>query len=238
MSDQATPTLGKVITDAIEFVLSNIHTSMPGRIVSYDQSTGLASVQPAISRKYKTEIVATPLPIISNVPVAMPRAGNALIKIPLSAGDYVLLIFSERGIDRWLENGGVVDPLDPAMFALNDAIAIPSVFPNTEPPKPNAPATSVEISNGTAHVEVAQDGTIRMAADNATIEIDQAGNAKITAVKITLESTNVNLGDEAGSTLAKLSDLSLLTVPGALGGGPGLPVSAIAAVGTIKTKAS
>lgn len=235
---QDTPTLGKVINQAIRYVISNLHTVMPGQIETYDQTTGLATIQPTLRRKYRSESVAVPLPVISDVPVVMPRSGNTIIKTPIGPGDYVLLVFSERAMARWMENGGIVDPLDPAMFSLNDAIAIPGLYPKTEPPKPNAPATSIEISNGTAHVEVAADGTIRMVADNASVEIDQAGNATITAAKITLESTNVNLGDEAGSALAKLSDLSLLTVPGAMGGGPGLPVSAAAAIGTIKTKAT
>jgi hypothetical protein len=233
----ATPGLSEVMTNAIDYFLRNVHTSMPGIITKYDQSTGLANVQPALNRKYKSEDSAIALPIISNVPVAMPRAGNALIKVPLQVGDSVLLIFSERSIDRWLENGGTVDPQDSIMFALNDAVAIPSLFAKTDPPKPNTAATSVEISNGTAHVEVDQDGTIKMVADNATVEIDQAGNATITATKITLESSNVNLGDEAGSALAKLSDLATLQVIGVQPGGATIPVTNTA-VGTTKVKAT
>lgn len=237
---QDNPTLAQVISQAITFVLSNVHTSMPGRVESYDQSTGLANVQPTLKRKYASEDEATEMPIISNVPVVMQRSSNAIIKTPLLPGDYVLLVFSERGIDRWLQNGGVVDPLDSAMFALNDAVAIPGLYPNGEPPKPNAASTSVEISNGTAHVEVSQDGTVRMVADNATVEIDQAGNATVTGTKITLESTNVNLGDESGDFLLRASDLANIQATGVTtGGGVSGPLSAIVPpVGTTKTKAS
>jgi len=217
----ADPTLTEVIKKAIDQTLTNIHTNMPGTIESFDANTGLASVRPLFKRKYAEESAGTEYPVVSGVPVIFPRVANAFLRLPVAAGDKVLLVFAERSLDKWKEKGGAVSPGDPAKFALNDAVAIFGLYPKNDPVSANGAATSLEIAVGSSWIEIKTDGSIN-----------------ITASKAVIKSDNVHLGDETGSALAKLSDLSLLTVPGALGGGPGLPVSAAAAVGTIKTKAS
>ncbi len=127
-----TPTLAQVITDAMEQRLTEVHTAMPGSIVSYDSAKQLAVVQPSIMRKYKTgEIIS--FPVIYNVPVAFPRSGKAFLSLPLKAGDSVLLIFSERSLDIWLSGGGTVDPQDVRKHHISDAIAYPGIYPANNP---------------------------------------------------------------------------------------------------------
>lgn len=123
-----TPTLAQVIQDAIDAKLLDVHVSMPGTIVTYDAAKQKASVQPSLQKKYATGKLIT-LPVITNVPVIMPRAGKAFVSLPLKAGDSVLLIFAERSIDRWSQKGGVNDPGDPRKFSLSDAFAIPGGYP-------------------------------------------------------------------------------------------------------------
>jgi hypothetical protein len=68
------------------------------------------------------------MPVINNVPVIWPRTSLGSISFPLTHGDGVLLIFSERSLDEWLSNGGALAPNDPRQFDLSDAIAIPGLF--------------------------------------------------------------------------------------------------------------
>jgi Phage protein Gp138 N-terminal domain len=249
-----TPSLSEIILNGVEQTLGNLHTAMPGKIETYDEETQLANVKPLFKRKYASETEAVEMPIIINVPVIHPRTANAFVRLPVAVGDYVQLLFNERSLDRWLEKGGEVDPQDPSKFGLDGAVAIPGLNPKADAFVANGDPESVEIANGTAYVEIKEDGTIEatngtgsvMIKDDgeilidsgqATLQIDASGNVKITATKITLESTAVHLGDESGEALVKMSDLATLTVPGAMGGGPGLPVTNVA-IGTIKTKAS
>lgn len=233
----STPTLTEVIMSGIDKILANVHTAMPGRIESYDAGTQLAKVKPLLNRKYTTENQAKELPIISNVPVICPRTARAFIRLPIAAGDTVLLIFCERSIDRWLERGGTVDPLDPEKFGLNGAVALAGLIPKAGAITPNGDSGSIEVANGSNYIEIKNDGEIYFKNGAASFQMDASGNVKITATKVTLESTNINLGDESGSALVKISDLSTLQVVGVQAGPATLPVINTA-VGTIKTKAS
>lgn len=128
-----TPTLDEVIREAIRASLLNVHTVMPGTVQSYDNLQNLASVQPSFKRKYVKDEEVQDLPIINNVPVAFPRAGDSAITFPLKKGDSVLLLFAERSMDKWLTDGGEVSPDDPRTHDLADAIAIPGIYPKTDP---------------------------------------------------------------------------------------------------------
>ena len=80
--------------------VSNIHTAMPGQVVSYNPSTNRASVQP--NGAYKSEDGRNiRYPIIHNVPIQFPmgQGGTAGITFPINAGDGCLLVFSETQND-------------------------------------------------------------------------------------------------------------------------------------------
>lgn len=212
----ADPTLAEVIKKAIDQTLTNVHTSMPGVIESYDSVTGLASVKPSLKRKYAGETNSTEYPVVSGVPVIFPRVANAFLRLPVAKGDNVLLVFAERSLDKWIEKGGTVAPEDPAKFGLNDAVAIPGLYPKTDPLSPNGADTSLEIAVGSSWIEIKTDGSIH-----------------ITAPKAVINSPNVNLGDESGNKIVTVADFAGNVLDSTAGPCTILPVG-----GTIKTKAS
>jgi len=108
-------------------LLTSVHTSLPGRIETYDFSKQRATVKPLIKKKFLDETVLE-LPILTNVPVVFPRTKQSGITFPLERGDGVLLIFSERSLERWKASGREVEPGDPRKFDLSDGIAIPGLF--------------------------------------------------------------------------------------------------------------
>lgn len=61
----------------------------------------------------------------------------------MKAGDGVLLVFSQRSIENWLD-GSKGSPDDPRMFDLSDAFAIPSC--NTKSPAADAENLSIQFS--------------------------------------------------------------------------------------------
>lgn len=129
---ERTPTLAEVIRNAIEGRLVDLHTALPAQVISFDKDKQSVDVQPQIQRKFKNGDIID-LPVIADVPLMFPRAGTAFISFPIREGDQVLLIFCERSIDRWVQDGGIVDPDDTRKHDLSDAIAIPGLYPFGDP---------------------------------------------------------------------------------------------------------
>ncbi len=124
----STPDLSTVIMDAIKYQLAETNTAIPARILDYDPATQSASVEPLIKKRYKDGRVIDRAPI-TGVPVIFPAAGGGIITFPVKEGDTVLLIFSQRSIDRWVQSDGQpIDPLDNRKHDISDAIALPGLF--------------------------------------------------------------------------------------------------------------
>lgn len=100
----------------------DIHTSLPGQIVSFDAKTQTATVKPLIQRQL-VDGTTIDIPDCQDVPVHHPRGGNIAFTFPVAAGDECLLCFSERAIDFWHENGGAQLPSEYRMHDYSDAFA-------------------------------------------------------------------------------------------------------------------
>lgn len=148
--------------ELLDLVLANfqrgIHTSMPGRVESYDAATQTCEVLPQLKRQtpdgeggYTTE----DLPVLPHVPVCFPRGGGFFMSFPLQRGDFVLLVFSERAIGNWRQKGEASAPGDLRMHSLAGAVAIPGVFPNDPGPPGDATSTDMVLGkDGTAGAQI------------------------------------------------------------------------------------
>jgi hypothetical protein len=163
MSDSSfTPQLEEVLKNAIEQRLVQVHTSMPGVIAKYDAQKQICDVRPAIKRKYPSGEVVE-LPLLTNIPVAHPRAGKARIHLPLKEGDSVEICFSERSLENWNAKGGIVDPEDPRKHHLSDAYVKPCLYPSKDPFSVTEPE-AIEIVNDTSEIFIKADGTVSIKA--------------------------------------------------------------------------
>lgn len=165
---EETPTLSQVLQQAMESRLVDVHTALPASIVSYDSGTNLAQVQCEIKRKYVDED-ARNLPIITNVPVVHPRANDAMLYLPIKAGDHGLVIFSERSIDLWIERGAAVDPEDARKFHLSDAIFVPGLYPKTKPMPAKVNPSELTLVNSSSVLELQAGGKIKISNDSADL---------------------------------------------------------------------
>lgn len=134
---QRTPTLPDVFEKILGSFELDLHTALPARVEAYDNSNQTVDVQPGIQEILTTdagEPVPFDPPILYDVPVAFPRAGDYFISFPLSAGDFVLLVFCERPLDQWRELGdGSRKAVPPGLRSLHDfngAVAIPGIYPS------------------------------------------------------------------------------------------------------------
>lgn len=125
-----------LIRDAMDSRANKINTCLPAKVTSYDHTKQTVCVIPSIMRPMPTDTggrTDEPIPELLDVPVAFPRAGDFVMHLPLEPGDYVLLLFSQYGINEFLATGEQHDQQrssDIRQHSLGAAIAIAGVFPN------------------------------------------------------------------------------------------------------------
>jgi hypothetical protein len=181
---QRSPTMAEVFNRILTSFQHNIHVSMPGVVKSYDSSTQKADIQPGIQEVLtddKGEPQVFDLPVLYNVPVIFPRAGDFFISFPISAGDTVLLIFCERPIDQWMEQGSFTakDAFPPglrSMHDLNGAVAYAGMYPS-------ANALSEASSS---HMVAGKDGgqQIAIEASSGEIHAGESGSSSLEFVAL------------------------------------------------------
>jgi hypothetical protein len=151
-----TPTLRAAILAAIEDGLAEVCTGMPARVESYDAATQTCSAQPLVQRVFYDETGARRaerLPVVTDVPVEFPGAGEWRLTFPIAAGDTVWLEFSQVSLDAWLARGGEVDPEDPRHHALSDAVAYPGVRDRAHALS-GVSTTNMVLGNGTTQIQI------------------------------------------------------------------------------------
>lgn len=178
-TDPRTPTLAQVVNRATERALCNARTALPGRVERYDAAAGVVDVKPLLFDTIEADDgteTPTPLQVIANVPIVFPGAGSFVLTFPVQRGDFVLLVFADRSLDRWTGTSGAdVDPVDPRRHNLSDAIAIPGLRPR---------AWSNAAGN-TDHATIGQDGGLRVHLKPATVEVgDGAADAAALASNV------------------------------------------------------
>ena len=117
------PTLPELLSLAIEYHTKDLWTALPGKIVKYDAETQKADVKPLVQDLTATEDgdeLAEPLPVIPDVPVMFPRGGGFFVSFPVREGDYCMLVFQSRSIDKYLTGTG--DDTDPGDFRTHDLV--------------------------------------------------------------------------------------------------------------------
>lgn len=121
---------------ALEGLQAKMWTALPGIVVSADLAAQTCVVQPTIKGVLldkKNNATSVNLPLLADVPICFPRAGQFALTLPLSAGDEVLVVFSSRAIDSWWQSGGVGEPVEQRMHDLSDGLAI--LAPTSQPKK-------------------------------------------------------------------------------------------------------
>lgn len=166
-------------------VFSMMRVSMPGIIESFDPDTVTCVVRPAIMGSVQDEVgnhTSKELPLLMDVPVVFPRGGGCTITFPVKAGDECLVVFSDRCIDFWWQNGGVQEPVDPRQHDLSDAFAF--VGPQSQAEKiSNISTDSLQIrtDSGSSFIELRQGGGVTITAPSVTINGDVKVNGTVTS---------------------------------------------------------
>lgn len=133
------------IKKAIEARLRSIHTSIPAKVTKIDLDGPVISAKPLVQRhilNYETrEHEYADIPVIPNVPLALPMSDKGGFSAPIDVGDRVFLIFSESPLDEWMaaQDNEPKQPFSRRHHDWTDAIAIPG----PKPPSQGIPEDSI-----------------------------------------------------------------------------------------------
>lgn len=153
-------------------LLCELRVAVPGIISSFDAAKQTATVQVAIQENInnpKTLVPApTTIPILSDVPVIMPRSGGFAVTLPVNEGDECLLVFGDNDYGGWFQSGGVQAQVFRRRHNLSDSFAIVGLW--------SQPNVLEDFSTDSLQVR-SDDGT--QVIDVKAGEIDVTSNAKV-----------------------------------------------------------
>lgn len=128
---ERSPSDEEVIRRNNDALSAKIRVAIPAEVISFDETLQTVSVQPLIQEKIISRadgtVVWTPLPVINDVPVLFPQAGEFILTMPIQAGDVVQLLVNDLCIDAWFESGGQQNWMDRRRHDLSDAVALPGL---------------------------------------------------------------------------------------------------------------
>ncbi|MDF5856094.1 Gp138 family membrane-puncturing spike protein [Pseudomonas aeruginosa] len=182
-----------------DYLLEQLKTCMPARVLRVASQEELrVDVQPVIDILRK-DGDSQPIPTILNVPVLMLGGSKSLISYPVEAGDFVMLVFSQLDIDRFIEGTGSnaheKAPYTARRFHLQDAVAIPGLFPFGA--KANSPDTRTNPHNPQDLVVTHNKGTgneveVRLGKDGSlTLKSPLAVNVESPSVSVKTQTLKV-----------------------------------------------
>jgi hypothetical protein len=118
--------LTQEIENTAKAVVNEIHTALPGEIVSYDAGAGTAAVQP-VGKFVTSDGTELAYPTITEAPVCFPFCQNAGVGIafPVKKGDSCIIIISEVELDAWRSGAESEGSL---RFDLTSAMIIPGLL--------------------------------------------------------------------------------------------------------------
>lgn len=150
--------LPTVIANVTEDRLKDVHTCLPGRVVQYYPAEQLADVQISVP------VNRLKVPVLVKIPVAWPRTAQAIIHMPMTTGDDVMVLIPEETIGTWRANNGAYAPTgDLRRHSLSGAYCYPGGYPDDRKLEIGTP-TKITIKcaagirvEGDLHVEGALD---------------------------------------------------------------------------------
>ncbi len=168
----------QIIDDRLRDYQLDIHTSIPGYVKSYDPETKTAEIVVAYSdffasdAEQPTNLDWVPIP---DVPVIFPRGGGWAITWPLTEGDPVLLVFSERSIDEWFASDGKseVAPQYQGTHDEADCFCLPGLWPSKNK-EGKADSENMHIGKEETRVSINKDATVDIVCSRLNIGAEGA----------------------------------------------------------------
>lgn len=157
MTDISQPTWPDILDRLLDKRLRGVHTSAPGKIVSYDATTQTASVQLVIKAETAKDTFEE-TPPLTDVPVLHLRGSSFFVHIPLEKGDPVYVHFSEQDPAQYFDTKVVTEPPLKRRHGLY-AWAIPAGLTKLDPLPPTVASSSKMVLGDVTGTVIAIDST-------------------------------------------------------------------------------
>ena len=153
---------------AFDAMKAGLWASMPAIIQSFNAAAMTVVAQPAIMGRVRDKagkISYVNMPLLVDVPVHFPSGGGFSLTFPIAPGDEALIVFADRCIDAWWQNGGIQQPMELRMHDLSDGFAFvgfrsqPRVLGGI-----SSDTTQLRSDDGETFVEVAGGGIAKVKA--------------------------------------------------------------------------
>jgi hypothetical protein len=111
----------------LENFSTNLRVAAPGIIQSFDPTDQTVTIQVAIREKITNSDLTQQwieIPLLLDVPIVIPSAGNYALTLPINLGDECLVVFGDMCIDAWFSSGGIQNQMEKRRHDLSDAFAI------------------------------------------------------------------------------------------------------------------
>lgn len=166
----------QLLKDSFREMMKGVCTSIPGHILAFDPATQLAQVQIGVKRVDLNGSSFAVQPIIET-PVYMP-GGSWAVEYQIESGTEGCILFSQRCIDGWVNEGGTASNPIGRFHDMQDAMFLPGFrsMPNALPAFQNNGIRlrnksgtqfawlkndgSIAVENGSGHIRIGADGTV------------------------------------------------------------------------------
>jgi hypothetical protein len=168
----------------IDRAVGDIHTCCPGIIDSFDATSQTVQVKPAIQKLFfpdGEDARWVELPPLVDVPIINLSGAGYILTFPVHSGDQCLLLFAERAIDNWFEQGTSSEPNDARRHSLSDAFALVGIRPRSEAVESyNENDVELRSSDGSIKIQMSG-GEIKLVAPTVRIEGQLSVSGSVTA---------------------------------------------------------
>ncbi|HDZ1216308.1 Gp138 family membrane-puncturing spike protein [Klebsiella pneumoniae] len=172
------PVSSHEVNDVImKSVKKTLRVAMPGVIQSFDPENltcvveiSVFSVKPEGKSVDRLDVDNVFYPLILDAPVIFPRGGGVTLTFPVKEGDECLVVFADRCIDFWWQNGNVQNGSRGRMHDYSDAFVIPG--PQSQAKKISGISTTaaqLRTDDGSAFIELAAGGAVTINSPQTTV---------------------------------------------------------------------
>lgn len=171
------------VKETVNTMLAQVHTCVPGKIVSFDPGTCQATVLPSMKIK-KPDGEKMDYPQITGVPVVLIQCSNqnATVAYPIKAGDGCMIFFSEQALDQFLYERDTKTDLH---FDLTNAVALVGIFSTANAVMRDACSQdAIIVDVGGTRLTIKNDGLIQ--ADCKKFVINASESLTVNAGKVYL----------------------------------------------------
>ena len=190
------PDLDDLLAELKNGIFATLNCIQIGKISSFKKSEQTAEIMIQVKRRINGTDIAS-YPLLVDCPVVVIQGGGAYLDMPVSAGDYALVLFNDRNIDTWWDTANVAEPPTLRKHNLSDGFALVGINPKTS--VLDIDGNVIGLRGGTKKVRIDNTAeTIKTLLDDlmdavnaivtvgtaATQTVSPASQAAITAIKV------------------------------------------------------